>query len=158
MRSSPTDLIERILRVFFFFFQNSLSFFCHHFVTPSYHKLKKFAHWLTMPLMFKEEQGVAATWRFTKQHKVQHLQEDMKTKYVFYIFFFCTRGGFFGFRLMFIFALLVFRVHQCLDSILTSFAFRWLKLVTTIVAKSTIVGTMLFEWMLLEQHCLNKCC
>jgi hypothetical protein len=59
---------------------------------------------------------------------------------------------------MFIFALLVFRVHQHLDFALTSSTFRQLELVTVIVVKLTIVGatvarTMLVVQMLLEQLC-----
>jgi hypothetical protein len=45
-----------------------------------------------------------------------------------------------GFRLMFIFALLNFRVHQCLDFPLTSFVLRQLELATTIIVKPTVVG------------------
>jgi hypothetical protein len=45
--------------------------------------LKEHGHCLSPPLMFKEEQGVAATWR-SKQCKLQHLQEGMKTRYIFY--------------------------------------------------------------------------
>jgi hypothetical protein len=49
----------------------------------------------------------------------------------------------FGFELTFIFALLVFKVHQHLDFVLTSSVFRRLELARTIVAKPTVVGTML---------------
>jgi hypothetical protein len=46
----------------------------------------------------------------------------------------------FGFQLMFIFSLHVFKVHQHLDFASTSYAFKWLELATTIVVKLTIVG------------------
>lgn len=65
----------------FFFFFKILFLFCHH--CHSYHRLKEHGHCLLPPLMFKEEQGVVTTWR-SKQHKLQHLQEDMNTRYVFY--------------------------------------------------------------------------
>jgi hypothetical protein len=55
----------------FFFMSLSLQQWCHH-PLPS--------------LMFREELGVVATSR-CEQRKVQHFQEDTKTKYVFYIFF-----------------------------------------------------------------------
>jgi hypothetical protein len=69
-----------------FFFLKTLFLFCYH--CHACRKLKEHGHRPLLPSMFKEEQGVAATWRF-KQHEVQHLQEDTKTRYVFYIFF-CT--------------------------------------------------------------------
>jgi len=55
----------------------------------------------------------------------------------------------FGFQLMFIFALHVFRVHQHLDFALTSSVLKWLKLIT-IVVKPTIVGMTIVRIMLLE--------
>jgi hypothetical protein len=56
----------------------------------------------------------------------------------------------FGFQLMFIFALHVFRVHQHLDFALTSYVLKWLKLAITIVVKPTIVGMTIVRIMLLE--------
>jgi hypothetical protein len=46
----------------------------------------------------------------------------------------------FGFKLTFIFALLVFKVNQYLDFASTSSVFRQLKLVVVIIVKSTVVG------------------
>jgi hypothetical protein len=45
----------------FYFFSKLSFFFLVVIVTPSYRKLKKFAHCPQCLLMFKEEQGVAAT-------------------------------------------------------------------------------------------------
>jgi hypothetical protein len=64
---------------------------------------------------------------------------------------------------MFIFVLLVFKVHQHLDFVSTSFAFRRLELVVVIVAKLTIVGAtvagmMLLARTLLEQALLEQPC
>jgi len=47
------------------------------------------------------------------------------------------------------FALLVFRVHQCLDFALASFVLRWLELVVMIVATLIVVGTIIFGIKLL---------
>jgi len=66
-----------------FFFQNSLSFCCHCHCCCC--KLKEWCHRSLLLLMLREELGVATTSR-CEQHKVQHLQEDTKTRYVFYIF------------------------------------------------------------------------
>jgi hypothetical protein len=66
-----------------FFFQNSLSFCCHCHCCCC--KLKEWCHHSLLLLMLREELGVATTSR-CEQHKVQHLQEDTKTRYVFYIF------------------------------------------------------------------------
>ncbi len=57
----------------------------------------------------------------------------------------------FGFRLMFIFALLVFKVHQHLESALMSFMFRHPELVAMIVAKSIVVGAYVAKMTLLAQ-------
>jgi hypothetical protein len=51
----------------------------------------------------------------------------------------------FGFRLMFIFALPIFRVHQRL----TSSTFKWLELVVMIIVKPTNVGVTIVGMMLL---------
>ncbi len=69
----------------------------------------------------------------------------------------------FGIRLMFIFALHVFKVHQCLDSTSMSSMFKRLKLITTIVVKPIIIGmtigrTVLLERLLVEQCCWPDCC
>jgi hypothetical protein len=48
-------------------------------------KLKERCHRSLLLLMLRKELGVATTSR-CEQHKVQHLQEDTKTRYVFYIF------------------------------------------------------------------------
>jgi len=55
----------------------------------------------------------------------------------------------FGFKLMFIFALLVFKVHQHLDPASTSSTFKLLELVVVIVTKSTIVGITIVGMVLL---------
>jgi hypothetical protein len=47
----------------------------------------------------------------------------------------------FGIRLMFIFALHVFQVHQCLGFASMSSTFKQLELVTTIIIKPIVVGT-----------------
>jgi hypothetical protein len=56
----------------------------------------------------------------------------------------------FGFQLMFIFSLHVFKVHQHVDFASTSYAFKWLELATTIVVKLTIVGMTRVGITLLE--------
>jgi len=63
-------------------FFSKLSFFL-----PSL-SLLQWCHHPLPSLMFREELGVAVTSR-CEQCKVQHFEEDTKTKYVFYIFF-CT--------------------------------------------------------------------
>lgn len=68
-----------IFRVFF----SKLFSFSHHCC----HKLKEHGHRSSSLLMFKEEHRVVVTWR-SKQHEVQHLQEDMETRYDSYIFFY----------------------------------------------------------------------
>jgi hypothetical protein len=135
---------------FFFFFLLSLSF------------LSQIERAWPLPittLVFKEEQGVVATWR-SKQHEVQHLQEDTKQGMSSTIFFAIKVFLDFqiGIRLTFIFALHVFKVRQCLDSISMSSTFKWLKFVITIVVKPTIVGTTVAKMMLLAQVLLEQCC
>jgi len=130
------------------FFLKFFFHFCHH--CRYCHKLKKHGHCPSSRLMFKEKQRVVATWRF-KKHEVQHIQENT-TRYVFYIFFsaFEVYLDFqFGFRLMFIFALPIFKVHQRLNSTLTSSTFKWLELVVMIIVKPTNVGMTIVGMTLL---------
>ncbi len=67
-------------------------------------------------LMFKEELGIVTTSR-CEQHMVQYFQEDTKTKFIFYNFFWTC--GFSTFSIWVqvydIFALTACKVHQCLD-------------------------------------------
>jgi hypothetical protein len=79
LKSIPIDSAPLSMwRVFF----SKLFIFSHHCC-----KLKEHGHRSSSLIMFKEEHRVAVTWR-SKQHEVQHLQEDMETRYVSYIFFY----------------------------------------------------------------------
>ncbi len=63
----------------------------------------------------------------------------------------------FEFKLTFIFALLVFKVHQHLDFVSTSSMFRWLELATMIVAKPTVIG-MTIGMTFPKQALLERLC
>jgi hypothetical protein len=137
-----------------FFFLKTLFLFCSH--CHSCRKLKEHGHRPPLLPMFKEEQGVVATWR-SKQHKMQHFKKTQKKVCLLHFFLHLN------FFKIFIFALHVFKVHQHLDSALMSSTFRRLKLVTSIVVKPTVVGMTvvkmmllartLLEWALLDQLC-----